>query len=358
MRGFAILGGVQLIEQFHFVIYILGATLLILAWRILKGSAHESDPEQNPAVRLVRRVLPVSEHFHGAHFFTREGGRRARHADAPGASSASSRPTSPSPSTRSRPRSRSRPTPFAIWAANVFALLGLRALFVLVEELIRRFRYLDQTIAIVLGIVGVKLLIEDLYKVGPIASLAIVLGAFVDRHHGVGARRPPRPRGRGRAREGRRMSAPGHVAAGTWSGGRFMHFGEPLDDDRLVALLTPGRRDRHRRQRRRVRRGGGRHAARPRAGRRRPRRLLADRRGGPRLLRGRARGREGLPALHRPAPARRGGVRRRTCGWPPSARSSAWASTRSTCCCCTTPTAPATRARRCGRAWPRCATRA
>ena len=68
---------------------------------------------------------------------------------------------------------------FAIWAANAFALLGLRALFTLVEELIRRFRYLDQTIAIVLGIVGVKLLIEDLYKVGPIASLGIVLAAFV-----------------------------------------------------------------------------------------------------------------------------------------------------------------------------------
>ena len=50
---------------------------------------------------------------------------------------------------------------------NVFALLGLRALFVLVEGLIRRFRYLDETIAIVLGLVAVKLLIEDLYKVGP-----------------------------------------------------------------------------------------------------------------------------------------------------------------------------------------------
>jgi tellurite resistance protein TerC len=67
---------------------------------------------------------------------------------------------------------------FAIWAANAFALMGLRALFSLVEELIRRFRYLDETIAIVLGTVGVKLLIEDLYKVGPIASLVIVLASF------------------------------------------------------------------------------------------------------------------------------------------------------------------------------------
>ena len=65
-----------------------------------------------------------------------------------------------------------------IWMGNVFALLGLRALFVLVEGLIRRFRYLDETIALVLAIVGVKLLIEDLYKIGPIASLVIVAVCF------------------------------------------------------------------------------------------------------------------------------------------------------------------------------------
>jgi tellurite resistance protein TerC len=62
--------------------------------------------------------------------------------------------------------------------ANIFALLGLRALFVLVEGLIRRFRYLDETIAVVLALVAVKLLIEDLYKIGPVASLAIVGVAF------------------------------------------------------------------------------------------------------------------------------------------------------------------------------------
>jgi tellurite resistance protein TerC len=60
----------------------------------------------------------------------------------------------------------------------VFALLGMRALFVLVESLVARFRYLDETIAIVLGLVGVKLLIEDLVKVGPIVSLAVIAVAF------------------------------------------------------------------------------------------------------------------------------------------------------------------------------------
>jgi tellurite resistance protein TerC len=65
-----------------------------------------------------------------------------------------------------------------IWMGNVFALLGMRALFVLVEGLIRRFRYLDETIAVVLALVAVKLLIEDVYKIGPEASLAMVAGCF------------------------------------------------------------------------------------------------------------------------------------------------------------------------------------
>ena len=68
--------------------------------------------------------------------------------------------------------------PLLIWMGNVFALLGLRALFVLVESLIARFRYLDETIAVVLGLVGVKLLIEDLVKIGPVASLAGIAVAF------------------------------------------------------------------------------------------------------------------------------------------------------------------------------------
>jgi tellurite resistance protein TerC len=68
--------------------------------------------------------------------------------------------------------------PFLIWMGNVFALLGLRALFVLVEGLVRRFRYLDETIAIVLGAVAVKLGIEEWVEIGPLASLAGVAALF------------------------------------------------------------------------------------------------------------------------------------------------------------------------------------
>jgi tellurite resistance protein TerC len=91
--------------------------------------------------------------------------------------------------------------PLIIWAANVFALLVLRALFVLVEGLIKRFRYLDETIAVVLALVAVKLLIEELVKVGPVLSLAFVAVAFAI---GIGAsliadRRDPEGAARRRA---------------------------------------------------------------------------------------------------------------------------------------------------------------
>ena len=159
MRGLAILGGTALIERFHFVIYVLAVTLLFLAYRMFKGVGHDQDPEDTMPVRVARRIRPnaspltlclVAIVFADIAF------------------AIDSIPAAFAITTDA----------FAIWIANAFALLGMRALFVLVEGLVRRFRYLDETIAIVLGIVGVKLLIEDLVHIGPIVSLLIVVAAF------------------------------------------------------------------------------------------------------------------------------------------------------------------------------------
>ncbi|HEV7804367.1 MAG TPA: TerC/Alx family metal homeostasis membrane protein [Solirubrobacteraceae bacterium] len=200
LRGLAILGGTTLIEQFHFVLYVLGVLLLVLAYRIYKGVGEDVDPDRNIVVRGVRRVFPVTDGFREGHWFVREDGRRhvtpiflcltaivaadiAFAVDSIPAAFAITR------------------EPLIIWAGNVFALLGLRALFVLVEGLIRRFRYLDETIAAVLALVAVKLLIEPLVKIGPLASLALVAIAFAI---GIGAsivadRRDPEGAARRRA---------------------------------------------------------------------------------------------------------------------------------------------------------------
>jgi tellurite resistance protein TerC len=173
LRGFAILAGVALIETFHFVIYLLGATLLFLSYRILRGVEENVDPDKNIVVRGVRRIFPVSGDFHGAKMFIREDGKRYATpmlvclAAVVAADIAFAVDSIPAAFAITRDS-------FIIWMANVFALLGMRALFVLVEGLIKRFRYLNQTVAIV----AIKLLAEDLYKVGPAASLAIVAVVF------------------------------------------------------------------------------------------------------------------------------------------------------------------------------------
>src|SRR5215211_4765932 len=178
LRGLAILGGVALIEQFHFVIYVLGVLLLVLAYRILKGVAENVDPDQNLVVRGVRRVFPVTGEYHDGHWFVKQRGMRyvtplflclAAIVAADIAFAVDSIPAAFAITRDS----------VLIWMGNVFALLGMRALFVLVEGLIRRFRYLDETIAVVLALVAVKLLIEDVHKIGPVLSLLMVAACFV-----------------------------------------------------------------------------------------------------------------------------------------------------------------------------------
>jgi tellurite resistance protein TerC len=177
MRGLFILAGSAVIEQFHFVIYPLGAALILLAYRVFRGVQENVDPDRNFMVRLVRRVYPVTGEFHEAHWFIRRDGRRWATplflclAAVVFADLAFAIDSIPAAFAITR-------DPLIIWMGNVFALLGLRALFVLVESLIARFRYLDETIAVVLGLVGVKLLIEDLVYIGPVVSLAVIAVAF------------------------------------------------------------------------------------------------------------------------------------------------------------------------------------
>jgi tellurite resistance protein TerC len=159
LRGLAILGGVALLEQFHWVIYILGATLILLAYRILRGMDEHTDPEKSFSVRIVRKVYPGASTVMLC-LVAMIAADIAFAVDSIPAAFGITRES------------------VLIWMGNVFALLGMRALFVLVEELIRRFRYLDETIAVVLALVGVKLLIEEWVHIGPLASLGLVAVCF------------------------------------------------------------------------------------------------------------------------------------------------------------------------------------
>jgi tellurite resistance protein TerC len=220
LRGIFILAGVELIEQFHVVIYLLGAALIVLAYRIWRGVAENVDPDKNLMVRAVRKFFPVTSEFHGGHWFVKQDGRRyvtplflcltaivfadiAFAIDSIPAAFAITR------------------DPLLIWMGNVFALLGMRALFVLVESLIARFRYLDETIAIVLGLVGVKLLIEDIVEVGPLASLGVIAVAFT-----IGILLSIRADRRDPHADEKREERIEHMK----QGGEFAHDAEPDDD--------------------------------------------------------------------------------------------------------------------------------
>jgi tellurite resistance protein TerC len=183
LRGLAILGGTALIEEFHVVLYLLGVLLLVLAYRIYRGVGEEVDPDRNIVVRGVRKLFPVTDGFRKGHWFVRERGRRHVTpaflclAAIVAADLAFAVDSIPAAFAITR-------DPLIIWMGNVFALVGLRALFVLVEGLIRRFRYLDQTIAVVLALIAAKLLLEPVVKINPVTSLAMVAVAFAV---GIGA---------------------------------------------------------------------------------------------------------------------------------------------------------------------------
>ena len=177
VRGVAILAGITLLDRFDWVTYVLGAMLLFLAWRVYRGAEEELDPESTLWLRGLRRVLPVDTDRHDGSWFSRSGGRLAVTpmvlAAAGFVLSDIAFAVDSIPAAFGITRDQS-----VIWAANAFALLGLRALFVLIDDLVRRLRYLDETIALVLAVVALKLMLEQVVHIGPLASLATVFVAF------------------------------------------------------------------------------------------------------------------------------------------------------------------------------------
>jgi tellurite resistance protein TerC len=173
LRGVAIAGGLALIESVEAVVYVFGVLLLYVAYRAFRGAAEEADPSANPLLRLVRRTMRITTDFRGRRLVVREEGHLygtplllvvlaiivadiTFAVDSIPAAFAVTR------------------EPVVIWTANAVALLGLGSLLALVDILVRRFRYLDKTIALILAFVGLKILADDLVHVGDLESLAVI----------------------------------------------------------------------------------------------------------------------------------------------------------------------------------------
>jgi tellurite resistance protein TerC len=173
MRAVFILLGAALLERFHWMMYVFGAVLVATGLRMFRAGEEHVDPQANPVYRLVRRWIPVVPEYHGTRFtIVRQGRRFATPLllvlvvvettdvifaiDSIPAIFAVTR------------------DPFIVFTSNVFAILGLRAMFFLVAGVMNRFKYLKTGLALVLAFVGVKMIASDVYPIPVTVSLAVI----------------------------------------------------------------------------------------------------------------------------------------------------------------------------------------
>ena len=177
MRGTMIAAGAALIHRFHWVIYLFGGFLIVTGIRMATHPMHAIAPEANPIIRLVRRLVPVTDQYHGQSFFIHEriGGRLRRVATPLFVVLVLVETTDLIFALDSIPAIFAVTTdPFRVYTSNVFAILGLRALYFLLAGVIHRFHYLRLGLSAVLVFVGVKMVVADVYHVPIGLSLGII----------------------------------------------------------------------------------------------------------------------------------------------------------------------------------------
>jgi len=188
MRGVMITVGARLVAEFHWVLYLFGVFLIVTAFRMLFLETGHKDPNQNAVVRLARRWFPITARYHGEHFLVRAGTRASHEDGQPGAAAE-----------RDEVMDRAKPgtvlltplalalvviestdlifavdsipailaitaDPFLVFTSNVFAILGLRSLYFVLAGMMDKFRYLKLALALVLMVVGVKMLTASWLK--------------------------------------------------------------------------------------------------------------------------------------------------------------------------------------------------
>lgn len=185
MRGTMIAIGTYLIRQFHWILYVFGAFLVFTGIRMATQEEDSIEPEANPVIRLVKRFFPVTHIYHGQKFFVVERQSKWKKLAATPlfVVLVLVETTDLIFAVDSIPAIFAITLdPFLIYSSNVFAILGLRALYFLLAGIIRKFHYLKMGLSVILVFVGIKMLIADLFTIPIGVSLAVVatlLGASV-----------------------------------------------------------------------------------------------------------------------------------------------------------------------------------
>jgi tellurite resistance protein TerC len=172
MRGALILAGTALIQQFHWIIYLFGAFLVFSGIKMLRSVNDEPDMENNRMVAFVRSRLRMTDGYEGKRFFVRREG--ALYATPLFLVLVLIEVTDIVFALDSIPAVFAVTTdPFIVWTSNVFAILGLRSLYFALAAIIHRFRYLKYGLSLVLVVVGIKMLLLDIYKIPTLVALGI-----------------------------------------------------------------------------------------------------------------------------------------------------------------------------------------
>lgn len=177
MRAAFILVGVALIERIHWIIYVFGAFLIFIGIKMALEKEKEIHPEKNPVLKYFRKIMPVTKEFVGHDFFTKKGTRWAATplfvvllviestdvvfaVDSIPAVLAISH------------------DPFIVYTSNVFAILGLRALYFAIAGVMQLFHYLNYGLAFILVFVGIKMILADFYKLPVSVALGVIAGVL------------------------------------------------------------------------------------------------------------------------------------------------------------------------------------
>lgn len=177
MRGIFVVAGTALLNRFHWMIYVFGAFLVFTGLKLAFKKDEQVDPESNFALRIARKYFRTTDKYDGDRFFTLKGGVRYATplflvlvvieftdvvfaVDSVPAVLAISRDV------------------FIVYTSNIFAIIGLRALYFMLAGMMSRFHYLDLGLAVILVFIGVKMLVSTMYKVPNLVSLGVIAGVL------------------------------------------------------------------------------------------------------------------------------------------------------------------------------------
>jgi tellurite resistance protein TerC len=175
LRTIMILVGGWLLQQFHWILYIFGAFLILTGIKMWWAAGKEQSLDDNPALKLLRKILPVSKNYDGEKFWTLENGKKI------------ATPlfmviclvglTDVIFAVDSIPAIFAiTDDPFIVLTSNVFAILGLRAMYFLLAAVANKFHLLTYGLAVILVFIGTKMMLIDIFKIPVVISLLVVVG--------------------------------------------------------------------------------------------------------------------------------------------------------------------------------------